>query len=65
MNMGQIELTFSDTVNLTTFDPTGIVLQAFENATEYNNSDNILRLEGGEKMEIRRWTFYNCAIVSR
>ncbi|CAI8014679.1 hypothetical protein GBAR_LOCUS9167 [Geodia barretti] len=47
MDVGQILLSFSDTVNLTTFDPTGIVIQAFENATE-ESVDNVLRLSGGE-----------------
>ena len=46
MDMGQILLTFSDTVNSTTFDPTGIVIQAFENSTG-ESVHNILRLNGG------------------
>ena len=46
MNLGAIFLTFSDTVNLTTFNQSGIVIQESLNATA-SGSANTLRLADG------------------
>ena len=47
MDLGDITLTFSDTVNLTTFESSGLVLQEALNATA-SGSPNVLRLTDGE-----------------
>jgi hypothetical protein len=46
LNVGAITLTFSDTVNRTTFTPSGLVLQEVVNATA-GNSTSVLRLMDG------------------
>ena len=47
MDLGAIVLTFSDTVNLTTFNSSGLVIQEASNASE-TFSINVLRLTDGE-----------------
>ena len=46
MNLGEIVLTFSDTVNLTTFDPSDFLIQEALNSTA-DNSSNVLGLMEG------------------